>query len=700
MTHGTVGIRLLKHFEDLWENDGRQAKPSDFHKNLGDIPSGEQAHLEEDPESSAYFRCYYYHRLMTRQFVLKLEKEKDAAGFKANIIKSESGSRYEGSLERHQLSENVLVSGKIEESGNGGTCKSAFISLLLDKNDSDILKRKTVSGTFSTQDLGKEILICSKILLIAMDEDEIERPELASLDYIQKKVGLSKLYIQRFIQGSYLEVREKRDLVDPNTGLIDETLDQRLAINDIQGVYRFYSILKENNNLRQGWLKIESNSVLWIPGHESDYDSYPNKRNRPEREIPPKPERIYQCNIKLIGKDLIFISTDDKMGEAKYFAILKYSQINPGILKGTYSGFRKRQHGLHVVTPRGGRIMAVKEDPEVDPSDLYDPDLLYPERQIDPWLLKKDRSVSEMTWFGPEVDALEEKITGFREFFSGLRDNFIENPSDLIAGRSWIKLPPGEPLKDVAGTYDWYYKSSAERERGGIRKLIMKIESNGEVTLLEKFGNLLKGMALKYGNHILIWQFQLESTWTELPSKAKFPYSPVHFQGIFSLYLEHTSQKKPTGGRSMMGLLLEYSRTKEPLARKVILLPSDDTIDDIRQTEPTIIPLGRIHYGFTEKKKKVLNYLNNEQFHFIKTQKEYERNFSTDSEKQIKFREGFYKAAEKLAEEKKFNEALVYLELATRFGLTLDDINSELYQNKNGIFHKIQKRIINLFSTQ
>lgn len=694
-TDGFVGTRLLKHFEDLWENDGKEAKGSDFHRILGEITPQDRTPIDQNFESSVYFRCYYYHRLMTRQFVLKVEKAKETSGYHSEIIKSESGSTYEGRLEQHELNENVLIWGSLVENGNGGICKSASISLLLDKDDSDILKRKTVFGTFSTQDLGKEILICSRFIMIALDEDEKEKPELASLDYIQKKVGLSKLYIQRYIQENYLEVRKTEDLMNPQNKLTNESLDQRLAMNDIQGIYRFYSILKESNQLRQGWLKIKSNSVLWIPGYESSYDK------RSEHEFPKKPERIYQCNVKLIGKDLIFINTDDKMGEAKYFAVLKYSQIEPGILRGTYAGFRKKSQGLHVAFPRGGRIMAVKQE-EKEILGFRDDNLneLYPERQIDEWLFDQYPDVKEMSWFGQEVDQLDRSIKGFREFFSGLKDNFIENPSDLIAGKNWIKLPPGDPLSEVAGIYDWYYKSSAEKERGGIRKLIMKIEANGEVSLLEKFGNFFKGMAIRYGNHILIWQFQLEPEWTEIRSKLNFPYSPVHFQGIFSLYLENKNPSSSQVGNAMMGLLLEYSRTKEPLARKVILLPSDISNNDIKQTEPTIVPLGRIEYGFSEQEKKVLTYLNNEQFHFIKTQKEYGRNFNQNDEKQVRFKEGFYKAAEKFAQENNLSQAMVYLDLAMRFGLTLGDINSELYQHKDGIFHKIQKRIINLFSTQ
>ncbi|MEO0897575.1 MAG: hypothetical protein AAFY71_14315 [Bacteroidota bacterium] len=679
-----MGNQLIRHFQGLWaEGQEWTYKKNPKKRKLTREPyQGKDGNTE-----SFYFRCFYYHRMQTRQFILKTHPADKNGSFSAEIIYSESKSHYIGNFKTYSSEISQTVAGVLEEKGEGGLCKFAFISLQLDSEHSILSQRRFIFGNISTQDTINDVLISSNIIFIKMDSFEMnDGITFIPLEQVEKRVGLSKSFIRTHIQHNYREQSMGADIL-PNL-LHDynrNSLDKRNILKDLAGTYELFSIAKEKNKLRKGWLKIEQNSVLWMPGR-AGLDvrgvSQPNFSD---------PLKIFQCNVEVIGKDHIFIRTDSLLGGVKFFAVLKHSPIDEGVLTGTYTGIKRKLTDGVPLEPRGGRIVAIRaEKDEEDEQKAEEQN----ERLLQKLASGEDthevysEELEEFDWFDPQKRIeLKKRWEPIIDFFGGLNNKYIEDSKSLVSGRNWIRYHAGDGLNELAGKYYYYYKSSAENERGGIRKLMMEIFQNGEVKIMEKMGSILEGMAIRYGNHILIRQFQQETAWPNSHTPGINENKEEHFQGLFSLYVDQNKKNEESTQKPLLtGLILEYSRTKEPLARKVYLIPIEDSSIPIQRANPQVVTLGKNLEAYPERELNILKYIKNDPFYYIKTRKNLRiEEYQQEAKAEI-LCEACFLAALYAFKEKKVVTCIRFLEIGVQFGLTKDHERfKESLEDENGL---------------
>ncbi|MEL6699797.1 MAG: hypothetical protein AAFP89_26410 [Bacteroidota bacterium] len=677
-----MGKAMIKHFNDLWKDDETESAGDDIRDAF---PTVEKRSLEHKvQQESVTFRSYYYHRLRTRQFIIQLDPiESDSVPkpYQAKILVSESGSQYEGELKFHEMDNSMVMAGMLHETGAGGQCNFAFLSLLLAKDNIDLASRRFIFGTINTQHNQKDMILNSKMVMIRLDKryNRGEDTKLITLDDLEREVGMSKSFMKMYIQQDYQEVKHNSTSIhDLISEYNDNSLDQRSILKDLAGAYEFFSINKDEYTIRKGYLQIEENSVLWVPGRDTPL----NRKS--------SVERIYQCNVEVIDNDHIFIRTDRVISGMSFYAILKHSSIHPNenILKGTYTGIKRRSPLGASTEPRAGRVLAIRMETKLDKS-----------------LIDQHQStfghVETYDWFNPKHrEELTRKWEQFEDFFSGINNNFIENAKSLISGQNYIHYHPGNLIGDLAGKYYCYYKSSAENERGGIRKLMMEIREDGSALILEKLGAFTNGRVLRYNNHILIHLLQDEGDWHIPRTHEQVPNRASHFKGIISLYI--SPKEEPEGPTVLTGVILEYSRTKEPLARKVYLLENLDANLKITDAKPMIIPLGRKLEDFPEKEKTILIHLKNDPFYYVKTRKEFDPSHFQQQLKSKFLKQACFWAAVCQAREENINLSLKFLEMAIGFGLTRNDRNliNQLIKknNQEGPLAPYEQMIDSLFS--
>ncbi len=576
-----IGGELRAHFEALWNEVQEELDPATYTKpdRENKKQGNELSQISPRPSLQA-FRCFYWHNHQVRQFILEItptDAKNEALGYEASVNVCPSGTHYVGHLQPLAGEKKRTFLGTLLPEDGTPT----FIQLsLTGKIDQALSLRQMIQGVILTQDLESAKLLASRLLLIRLDPGQAHK--LLPTVEISASIHLPFPLIQKYLAK---QVLEQNDLIETTfhfSQTYNNNLDERLILKDIHGTYELFYIRTSKQKLVKKWIRIDRNGdiVVW-------------SKNRNWK---------LAGNIEVLNADhvLLRINNEVRGNNSLLIMTMKHSHAEPHVLKGTYTGHYLNDN--QQAAPHGGRVLAIKADRSKLKGGIT-------------------REEEELEWFDHDNQTkLSKKWSGFSNFFTGLNNLYLENSRSLISGDDWVKYYPSESLHKQVGKYEWYYRSSAEQDYGGIRKLALEIKVDGSVWLLDKFGEVLPGFVKRYGNHLLIHQYQTEPQWANFtPRPEKVDHNrPVHFQSLFSLYLDDSANP-----HLMVGIRLSYSRTREPMASKVVLIKNNSL--DLQSVQPGMIPLTtdeeyeRNHPH--RQQGEVLKYLKSMRLQYLKTKK-------------------------------------------------------------------------------
>ncbi|MEL6676324.1 MAG: hypothetical protein AAFR61_29220 [Bacteroidota bacterium] len=649
----TIGHALEQHFNKLWVEEGlpyaelKEQQKEDQHeaiKNTSMLPSAQAG--------ETYFRAFYIHRLgERREFLLKVPHlspdSEPPHVHQAEIIHTLSGTHYTGELTYfegeapkdvgypNQSQRSRVVSGFFKGHTDSPLKRFAHISINLKDHDRSLVDRYLLQGVIQTTDPYQNTLICSRLLLFRMDRNanQVEKYKAEGEKDKGKIMGLPIRALEEFFKPLFSKLKDNYDTYNGFLKAYEGDLDASLVIKDLTGYFDFFTISpdKEGKLLRRR-VEVLGNGVLMLI-RRPDY-------------------RTYLGKITKVGRDFVIMEMRFEDRNGNYWIILKLSpKTEEVILKGIFTGTHENE--LTETLFNGGRVMGIKlteneaEEPLTDEFESY-------------------------VWHDPKTKKkFKKRWKKMVHFFAGLDNHFIENSRALNNSSNWVNYHPSDDMDSLAGTYDWYYKSSAERQMGGIRKLAIEIKDDCEVTMLEKTGGLLKGHAMRNGSQLIIRQFKYPN-FSDYKNREEYQdYGPrVQFQSLMLLYMDDTKDPK-----ILTGIISEHSRRGEPLSRKVVLVRNDAI--DIKTEKPTRIPITtesalQESSSYSERTMQALEYLRTIPFHFIKTDVKPLVELEKDHQ-QEEFVHVFLHAALEVARKGKDRMALQYVEQSIRYGLRKDD---------------------------